>query len=593
MQPSQKNGRVTNQMNLNRINLPYGELQNDPDYLLMLKEYQQANWEECTHLLSVLIERYPNNPKLEEFRQDFEFQYSIHKNAKKTALSKTRKNFLNASKKTLLTILIGVAVIVIGWGGYDLMAKKVSQDQVIYKANQIQLLSSQIDALLIAGQPEKAFALIDSMKAIDPQNPLVAEYTSKAEQVRNYENMYEDAMSKISAGLDVEALAILQKIQNQTPGFRDVAQQINDTQTRIEITQTLADATKAYDESRWSDAIVGFERIQTLDPNAITANLKEMLLNSYLRRIIQMLESDTSTISDIDQAEIYYRRAISMIPQSRVFQNERENLQKISSSLLEMKYTQTAYALIEDPNQTQVTVNQAVNYLKKASNLNPTNTVLQTQLDKIGLYQIGFSDYIEMNWPAAIDNLQKLVNLDESFANGYAKQLLYESHMGRGASYYSVGLYLDARLEFEAAENLVWDQNNLMTLFMTEVELGKTLGKIKDFKDSASYFKYTFETVDYANRASAQPTFVNKVAAAIQAYNNNQFQDSYEAFLAVLPDIGFLFTEKTINAQTGTCLALVAAQNNSSVQAVVDRNNLSRQTLITSDQQLIIPMMTK
>lgn len=580
-------------MNQNRININYKDLQNDPDYLLMLKEYQQANWEECTHLLSVLMEKYPNNPKLEEFKQDFDFQYSIHKNAKKNALSKNRKNFLNASKKTLLTILIIVGVIVIGWGGYMLMAKNALLDQTEYRGNQVQLLGSQIDALLLAGQPDKAFELIDKMKAIDPQNPLVADYTSKADKIRTFETMYEDAQAKISAGMDVEALTIFQSIENQNPGFRDVEQQISATKTRIEISLAMAEATKAYDESRWGDAIAGFERIQTLDPNAVDSNIKEMLLNSYLRRIIQMLESDTTTIGDIDQAEIYYRRAISMIPQSRIFQSERENLQKISSSLLEMKYTQTAYALIEDPNQTQVTVNQAVNYLKKASNLNPSNSILQTQLDKINLYQIGFSDYLEMNWPAAIDNLQKLVNLDDSFANGYAKQLLYESHMGRGASYYSVGLYLDARLEYEAAENLVWDQNNLMTLFMTEVELGKTLGKIKDYKDAASYFKYTFETVNYVSRASAQPGFVTSAAAAIQFFNNNQFQESYEAFLAILPDIGFLFTEKEINAQIGTCLALVAAQNNSSVQAIVERNNLSRQTLITSDQQLIIPMMIK
>lgn len=580
-------------MNQDRINIHYTDLQSDPDYQLMLKEYQQANWDECTHLLSVLTEKFPKNAKLEEFRKDFEFQYSIHKNAKKNALSKTRKNFLLASKKTLLTILIIIGVIVIGWGGYMLMARNAVLNQTEYRTNQIQLLSAQIDALLVAGQPDKAFELIDKIKVIDPQSPLVSDYTNKADNLRMYESMYEDAMAKINAGMDVEALTILQSIEKGNPGFRDVEQQISSTKTRIEISQAFADATKAYDESRWADAIAGFERIQTLDANAINDNIKEMLLNSYLRRIIQMLESDSTTMGDIDQAEIYYRRAISMIPQSRIFQSERENLQKISSSLLEMKYTQTAYALIEDPNQTQVTVNQAVNYLKKASNLNPNNSVLQTQIDKINLYQIGFSDYLEMNWPAAIDNLQKLVNLDDGFANGYAKQLLYESHMGRGASYYSVGLYLDARLEYEAAENLVWDQNNLMTLFMTEIELGKTLGKIKDYKDSASYFKYTFETVNYATRASAQPAFVSSITEAILYFNNNQFQESYEAFLSVLPDIGYLFTEKEINAQIGTCLALVAAQNNSSVQAVVDRNNLSRQTLITSDQQLTIPMMGK
>lgn len=568
------------------------DLLNDPDYLLMLQEYQHANWDNSEHLLSGLLEKYPNDPRLDEFKQDFNFQFSIHKNAKKNAIKKTQSTFWKISKNTLIIIFITIFVVALGWVGFSLLQKYAVQNALQYKSNQVTLLSSQIEALILSDQPGMAADLLEKMKQIDPQNPKVAEYAKKVEKLASLETLYSDAISKMNSGSDADALSILQTIQNEYPGYRDVTQLISTTQTKIEIAQTLTDATTAYKESRWTDAINGFERIQELNPDAIDSNIKEMLLNSYLRQIIQMLESDNTSINDINQAEIYYRRAIAMIPQSRIYQSERENLQKISSSLLELKYTQTAYALIEDPNQTQFTVNQAVNYLKKSTNLNPSSSLLQSQLDKIELYQVGFQDYIEMNWSAAIDNLEKLVSSEENYANGFAKQLLYESHMGRGSSYFSVGLYLDARKEYEAAENLVWDQNNKMTLFMTEVQLGKTLGRLKDYQNAASYFKYTFEAVDYATRGSAYPSFVGSVTNAIQDYVAGNYQASYEAFLSILPEMGDLFTDVEFNAQSGTCLALVASQNHSSVQAILDKNDLARQTLITVDQQLIIPTMS-
>jgi tetratricopeptide (TPR) repeat protein len=183
--------------------------------------------------------------------------------------------------------------------------------------------------------------------------------------------------------------------------------------------------------------------------------------------------------------------------------------------------------------------------------------------------------------------------MDENYANGFAKQLLYEAHVGRGNYYYSIGLYLDARKEYEAAEVLIWDQNNLMNLFFVEVDLGNTLGKLKDFKDAASYFKYTFEAVNYANRASSHSTFVSNIKNAIQLYTAGKYKDSYDLFESNLADNNVLFTEKGINVQMGNCLAFIAAQNQSTVQAILERNDLSGETIISADQTLIIPSMPK
>lgn len=564
----------------------------DAEYQQLLIEYQNARWEECSKLLENLLKKYPDHPRLNEFKRDFEFQYSFHQNAE-TSVKKTRKD--QAQSGTRKGIFIGgviLAVVLFIWGGYTILHNLTVTRQQNYAQAQIAMLSGQVESLLSSGQPEKALELVQQMKALDPENEEVSALSERTNELLAMNLLYEEAQAKIENGSNAEALALLKQIDAEVPGYRDVNQLITQTQNRIEITRVTEEATLAYKESRWEDAITGFERVSVLDPTSKDANMKEQLLNSYLHRIIQMLESDESTIEDIEKAETYYRRAIAMIPQSRVYATERENLQKISSSLLEMKYTQTASALINDPNQTLNSVNRAVNYLSKASNLNPTNAQLKTEVEKITLYQVGMQDYVEMNWAPAIEQLSRLLALDQNFADGLAAQMLYEAHMGRGNQYFAVGLYLDARKEYEAAETLAWDEGgNAMKLFLVEIDLGYTLGRLKDYQNAASYFKYAVESINYAYRAPGDPGLILDLANAVQNYNDGSFQASYEGFVNALEQKSALFTDKEINAQVGTLLAFVAGENQSTVAAVSERNQLTRMTIVTTDQVLVIPYL--
>ena len=570
-----------------------GILASDPDYILLQTEYQNANWKECDRLLSLLLEKYPDNSKLLEFKNDFEFQFDFYKDIAKTTKEKKKANFVRTTKRSLVVTGIVLAALVVLAGAFWLIRGYAVQRQLEYKAAQIETLGAQVESLLNSGQPEKADEIVVRMEQIDPANERVIELRKKADLLMEINDRYDVAAELIKNGEDAEALAILQGIEADYSGYRDVELLLQETQTRVEIALALQEGTTAYEKRQWAGAITSFEKVQMLDPSNNDANMKEMLLNSYLRRIIEMLESEDTSINEITLAEDYYRRAISMIPQSQVFLSERENLQKISSSLLELKYTQTAIAMISDPNQTQATVAQAVNYLSKASNLNPDNTDLRLKLDMMETYQVAFQDYIQMNWPDAIKNLGVIMESDEDYAGGLAKQLLYEAHMGQGNSYYSVGLYMDALKEYEAAEALVWNQGNAMSLFMVDLEIAKTLGHLKDFKGADSYYKYAVESVDYSNRAMKNPTFVSNLISAISLYSEGNYRDSYELFTSTLQDTSPLFTETEIEGQMGTCLAFIAAQNHSTVQAITERNSLTRQTLVVSDQTLVIPSMPK
>lgn len=560
-------------------------------YLHLYDELQQGHWEECKTLITKYDSLFPGNSRLEEFKKDFEQRFSLIKNIHDSQKAQDKKSLIKNLKKLGLIAAILILIGAMIWGGYSMISSYNLSNQKANNQNQITILSAQAENLLLSGQPEKAKEIIEMMKKIDPANSKVIELSQKTDAFLQINALYEKAQNEITQGQKDLALADLQKIENAYPSYRDVPQLIETLSNQITIEKAYKDASEAFQLSDWQKAIDNFETIQTLNSNYLNKSDEGMLLNSYLHRIIDLLESNTTSFDDIDKAETYYRRAIAMIPQNQTYLTERENLQKISSDLLIMKYTQTALIIVNDPNQNVGLLTQALNYEKKAANLDSNNPSIQLELKKLTYYQAGFSYFAGMNWASAIEQLSSLTKIDPNYANGFAMQLLYEAYIARGNAYYDSGFYLDARNQFEAAESLSWDLQDKMNLFMVELDLAKTLGKLESYKDAASYYKYAVEAVDYFTRGSASPSFVNNLVSAITMYSDGQFEDSYKLFETTLEDKPFLFTESEFKAQKGMNIAIIAAENKSSVEAIAERNGLAQQTTITEDQTLFIPTL--
>jgi hypothetical protein len=117
---------------------------------------------------------------------------------------------------------------------------------------------------------------------------------------------------------------------------------------------------------------------------------------------------------------------------------------------------------------------------------------------------------------------------------------------------------------------------------------------MKDYKDAASYFKFAVEKIDYAKRASASLEFVNGLVSAINLFSQSKYEDSYNLFMKTLPgDYAMFYTENKIDVPVGGYLAIIAVQNQSSVQAILERNNYPGQTIIAPDQTLYIPSISQ
>jgi tetratricopeptide (TPR) repeat protein len=504
---------------------------------------------------------------------------------------KKKKVILNMSVFAIIGFLIVIIVFFFSYYYFnDSVSVKLLEDETALLTS----LDYQAEQLLLAGQPQPAAGIIERIRTINPEFENLPELISQIDDLLRLEIYYQTALNLITENKNNEALVILNEIEAEKPGLWDVSQQIASIETSFQIAKYMEEGNAAYQVEKWDQVISAYENALILDPELDDPLMYEQLLRGYLNKIISMLENENTSIKDIENAEEYYRRAVALAPQSKAFASERGNLQKASNNLLELKYTQIAKASLEDKNQTITSVAKAVSYMRKAANIKPENADLQLDLKNAEYYQIAYKNFIEKNWEQAITNLNQITSVDSNYANGNASLLLFEAYYALGKQYYSVALYPDVLNKLEQAEILVWlDSDNLMKLFQVQVFLGDTNGKLNDYENAVSYYQYALNAIQVNKRLTNFPATATKLAEAnaLAAYGN--YEDAFAAFQEVLRGIDVIYSISEIEISDGVCLAFFANENLSTLDAVLEANNLPKNMVITFGRNLKVPMIEK
>jgi len=570
------------------------DLSNDPDFINLHEHYQHAEFILCKEVLEKLEERYPEHPEILKFKDDLLIKLSLKDitiSTEKEEKHKKKKVILNMS---LFAIIASLIVMVVFFFSYNYINKYETAKQLEQETAYLTSLKNQAEQLLLVGQPQPAAEIIEQIRTVNPEFANLPELIIQKDAMLRMEAEYQKALNLIAENKNTDALAILNKIEAEKPGMWDVRQQIKLIETSFQVANYIEVGNAAYQEEEWGQVIDAYENALLLDPTYDDPLMNEQLINSYLYRIISMLDNENSSIEDIDNAEEYYRRAVAMTSQSKAFASERENLQKASSDLLKLKYVQIAKANLEDQYQTVSSVSEAVSYIRKAASIDPNNTSLNLNLENAEYYQIAFKAMIGMNWDQAITNLKQIMSVDPDFANGNARELLFEAYYQLGKKYASLGLYLDAIREFEQAEILAWnDSDNLIKLFQVQVILGDMFGKVDDFENAVSYYQYALNAIQVNNRLTNYPTLSSKLAEANVSTAYAKYEEAFTAFQEVLEKIDVIFSVSEVEIRDGSCLVFFANENLSTVDAILEANNLPVNMIIKIGRKLKVPTIQK
>ncbi len=301
-------------------------------------------------------------------------------------------------------------------------------------------------------------------------------------------------------------------------------------------------------ERRWQDVITSYEAVLEIDPAVVAPKLEEQLFMSYYETIKNILSSPDSTVEEIDQAELYYRKAVALVPQDKAFTQERRDLQTFLVGLLNLKYRQIAKATIDSPYITEDFLTRAVDYLKKATTMNPDDAKIKSELDKAQLYLAALQKFNRMEWDLAIINLEKLYGFQATYANGMVQKMLYESDTARGQRFLSAGYFLDARGDFEKAEIIAWDNKaNKLQLLESQINMGMVLGKMYYFQDAIVYFNMALDSVNI-NDIVTDPDTLAAIQNARQLAASNPNFGAFEEYRDALTNLNkaYYYKEVTI-----------------------------------------------
>lgn len=561
-------------------------------------ELRKQNYDRCIELIAELQDKYPGSREVRQYQEEIEIRLLLQRLFK-----------IRVRKARIRNILITVGIIfIIGFVLYtayssfnnfrELIADQLITEQETFqesKENAVNLLLIQAQSLLESQNLDLAENVIEQLEQLDPENPNLSLLKETQTVLSDLDELYQQAQAAYSKENLDEALSLYESILLAAPDFRDVSYQIEIIEKQKNLLSKIELGDQAYLDGDWPTVIKEYEEVLDIDSSLLNKKVKEELVNSYIESIILLLAEEEATIEEIERAEVYYKRTLALIPQSKDFEEERKTLDNLILNLLIVKYLEYADTLIDQSPFDEIAVKTALNYLTNAYHLDSDNGSLENEIDKTQYYYIGLQNFYDLDWNECIAVLEQLRAVDPEFGNHIGNYVLYEAYMAYGSQRASYGLFLDARNSFEEAEFLVWNEgiNTSTRLFITQLNIAYSSGKSHSYEQAVSYYEYAVG--EFLDKENLRVDYQNyqKLTKAEAFANESLYFDSfyfYADFFDSANDVVYDFIE--IDVLKGDSLLAIAQEYGTSIQGIVNLNELPAQIMIiSSDDTLLIPIL--
>lgn len=577
--------------------LPYA---NDPAYGELLKHYQNADWNACLPVVESLLQAYPEDENLLEFKQEIEMRNSLLKLSLETESQDRRENLKKIGIRVLIGFGIFAVVLIAAFWAYNSYQARVAQRnleiQQTETASKLAGMYENAQNLLDGGRADEALELFLEIQAEDPEYEGLAENIAEAESLIALEAKYVEA-NRLYADGDLEgALEIFREIVEEDQRYKDASLLVTQIENTLKINELMIVAENAFGAGEWKMVVETVDQILEIDATADISSLDLALFTSYLNLVIETASKADVTLEDVDKAYEYYRKALAIFPQDREFENERAELQRTAISLLANKYLLYAKELLETENYSQQAVEQALSFLNRANNIGSGSEALESEIRVLQLYLSILEDFNNFRWDSAISSLEQLKRTDENYANGMVAYLLYEAYLSRGTTLSDFGEYTLARSDFDQAEIYArGDSGNLLRIFSTQIAVGANLRRLSLTELAANIYRFAANQVHFVSKlGSDYPDQLNAFYEAEAAYAEGDYWNAARLYEIALEDTSMIYETTAVTVTRGTMIGQVAFQNGSSIGAILQLNpQLGENLVVRSDMEIQVPTLAE
>ncbi len=573
----------------------------DPNWLNIQVEFQKGNWATAHNMLEDLVKKYPLQRELREFQKEMKVRARIDEDEVQDIQDERRSR----TRRIVVRTFVGIAIIgLLFYGAYSLSGFiqgliENARGLAAQELETITLASRFRDAqnLLQSGRAEEALELFNQIALEDPDYPNLDVFRQEASTAIALDNEYDEAIAEIDSGNFDTALALLNDLNDKSPGYRDVLLRIE----RIGQLQTLSDwyaqANEAFDERRWEDAASNFEQIRLTDITYRTDEIEEKLFSSYINAaqgVLNQVEIGglEDNLAGLETASGYFEKALALRPQDPTALETREQIRETVRNELVENYVAAAISAITDQEDSLAALNIAEFYFGKALRLKPQDSDLQEQFDFVNKFLNAQDNFLGSNWSAVITDLEVVFTEEPDFANGAARQTLYDAYIQRGNLALTLGEYENAIADFRrAAEVARSSPEGSLLVYEAQINLAYSLGLLRGYEESVVLYQEALTLLEESDQ-NPGAEFWEAVAGAQALADDGNYQAAYIQFREALNRGDQFYNNFIVHVvREDDYLSQIALLYGTTVQAIVRLNDITDPNRIFEGQELFIPTL--
>jgi tetratricopeptide (TPR) repeat protein len=570
-----------------------------PLYQEILIHYQNAEWDVCIEKLEALTRKYPGEQKIQDFLEEARLHSTLHADDI-VAISEERKEARRSKRRNMiLSIVIFVGLIGITMSVIPIIedfteAARVEQE----KLNQERFLAQEYknaENLLQAGRPLEALEKLEEIQKANPDYVGLDDLLLEVQRQTELNDLYNTAAS-LREEDDLEgALDILLQIEEVDPYFKDIEQQISFLETETSYQNWVTSADQAFEDRNWQDAIDGYEAALAIEVSTPYTYLEDNLYDSYLNQIMIMLQDKDLDLEGIETAENYYKNSLSLKPQDQESLEKREALKKAVTDLLVDRLILSAQLLITEGGASDKNFAAAEAKFNDALDLDSESAKAIEQQDLFSRYKSALENFNQGLYILAAPSLEYVYQKEPNYAGGAISYLLYEIYFATGKDWLIKGRYTEALGEFQRSEIVALKNPEIgLPIFQSREMVAFTLGKLGAYEDAAYHYSNLVENSNILTLAEeSSPDLYDSLLIATGEMAESKFREAFLSYQKSFETISSIFTFESTVAASGDSIPNLAFQLNSTIQGIIEANNLPNLLIIANDGVYLIPYINQ
>lgn len=560
-----------------------------------MKLFQTGQWDDGLNRLAEVEKRFPLNLELRTLRQEMQVRARVEE----YEVEDTKK----ASRKKLMFYLsrvgVGVLLILVIYVAASTYMKWMQErwqntlqgfnEQVIEVEAAVKYRNAQ--NLLQAGYAGDALTMLEELAASNPELEGLEAYIGEAKVMQGVADRYAEALELLKAGDLSEALVIFKDIEAEHPLYRDVALQVQALESQVQLADVLSQADAAFLSEDWENAITAYESVRAVDVEYKASHVTEQLYQSYLKAADRVLLEPSPTLEALQLAESYFSRALSLQPQDSETLARRSEVRGTIEARLVNKYLEDAEAALVGQADSLTALRIAQEYLVKALELQPDDATVLLKFQAAQNYLAAIEAYNKSAWDDVISYMEKVVAQDPDYAQGTARQALYEALISRGDNYSAAGEYLMALDDYQRAAIMARQMTeSKVGEFESQTRIAESKGLLGDYQNAVYIYQAALSAAELREVILYSDTPLASDLRSAEAYATAlDFHTSFNLYRKVMLDWVTAVDTETYSVQAGDYLPMLARRYNTTVSAILAANGLTAQNQLQPDTEIYIP----